>query len=348
MAQIKLENATKSFGESVAVRDFTVTVADGEFVTFLGPSGCGKTTCLRMVAGFIEPSQGIVQIGDRVVSDPGRGIFIPPEMRGVGMVFQSYAVWPHMKVFDNVAYPLKIKKVPRNEMRARVEKILSLTKMADLSDRYPHQLSGGQQQRVALARALVMTPEVLLLDEPLSNLDAKLREEMRIELKELQSKTGVTVIFVTHDQIEAMVMSDRVVVMHAGVIQQIGPPSVIYRRPANRFVADFIGVANFFEVERSDSGCTLAGDPRSVIPIRVPDTMTAGRTNLMVRPEDIHIDKVRGDLPARIHQKLFLGDAILYVVDVGKTRLRVKTGAQENFEPEEPVYLTLEQAHFFS
>ncbi|MFC1817413.1 ABC transporter ATP-binding protein, partial [Thermodesulfobacteriota bacterium] len=335
------------FGESVAVRDFTVTVADGEFVTFLGPSGCGKTTCLRMVAGFIEPSQGIVKIGNRVVSDPGRGIFIPPEMRGVGMVFQSYAVWPHMKVFDNVAYPLKIKKVPRNEMRARVEEILSLTKMADLSDRYPHQLSGGQQQRVALARALIMTPEVLLLDEPLSNLDAKLREEMRIELKELQSKTGVTVIFVTHDQIEAMVMSDRVVVMHEGVIQQIGPPTEIYRQPANRFVADFIGVANFFEVERNDDGCSLAGDPRYTIPIKLPDSPAIGRLYMMVRPENIRIDKVKGDLPATIHQRLFLGDAIVYVLDAGKTRLRVKTGAQENFAPQEPVYLTLEQAHFF-
>ena len=159
MAQIELENATKSFDQSVAVRDFTVTVADGEFVTFLGPSGCGKTTCLRLVAGFIEPSQGVVRIGDRVVSDSSLGIFVPPEMRGVGMVFQSYAVWPHMKVFDNVAYPLKIKKVSRKKMSSRVDEVLALVKMADLADRYPHQLSGGQQQRVALARALIMTPE---------------------------------------------------------------------------------------------------------------------------------------------------------------------------------------------
>jgi len=347
MAQIKIENATKAFGESLAVRDFSVTVTDGEFVTFLGPSGCGKTTCLRLVAGFIEPRSGVIHIGDRTVSDPARGIFIPPELRGVGMVFQSYAVWPHMKVFDNVAYPLKIRKVPRRELTSRVQEVLALTKMEALSDRYPHQLSGGQQQRVALARALAMTPEVLLLDEPLSNLDAKLRDEMRIELKDLQSKTGVTVIFVTHDQIEAMVMSDRVVVMKDGVIQQVGRPTEIYRRPANQFVADFIGVANFFEVTRSDRDCVLVEAPQHMIPAEMPEALSSGRSNLMVRPEDILIDEVRGDLPATIRQKLFLGDANLYVLDAAGIRLRVKTGAQEDFHPGQAVYLTLKDVHFF-
>ncbi len=348
MAQIQLEDVTKSFGQSVAVRDFTVTVADGEFVTFLGPSGCGKTTCLRLVAGFIEPTQGIVRIGDRVVSDSSRKIFMPPEMRGVGMVFQSYAVWPHMKVFNNVAYPLKIKKVPRKEMAKRVEEVLDLVKMVDLADRYPHQLSGGQQQRVALARALVMTPEVLLLDEPLSNLDAKLREEMRLELKELQSKTGVTVIFVTHDQVEAMVMSDRVVVMHEGIIQQIGPPTEIYHKPTNRFVADFIGVANFFEVDRSNSGWVIADVSEYVLPLKAPTSITAKRSNLMVRPEDIRMDRNQGDLQAMIQQKLFLGDAIVYVAEMGKTRIRIKTGSEEDFTPGDKVYLSLKQVHFFS
>ena len=172
MAEVTLTDVTKKFGETTAVRDFTVKIADGEFVTFLGPSGCGKTTSLRIVAGFIEPTEGAVTIGGRVVSDPKQGVFVPPEERGVGMVFQSYAVWPHMTVFANVAYPLKIKKVDKKEMNRRVGDVLSLVKMPELADRYPHQLSGGQQQRVALARALVMDPEVLLLDEPLSNLDA--------------------------------------------------------------------------------------------------------------------------------------------------------------------------------
>jgi len=347
MAQVMLDDVHKEFGETVAVRDFTVTVEDGEFVTILGPSGCGKTTTLRLVAGFIPPTAGRVTIGERVVSDAERGIFVPPEQRGVGMVFQSYAVWPHMTVFNNVAYPLKIKKLPKAEIRRQVEEVLALVKMAELAERYPHQLSGGQQQRVALARALVMNPEVLLLDEPLSNLDAKLREEMRLELKDLQRQTGVTIIFVTHDQLEAMVMSDRVVVMHEGAIQQIGTPAEIYRQPANRFVADFIGVANFIEVEQRDRGVVPLDTPDVLLPLSPPPGLDATKLSLMVRPEEVRLTREAGQVKARIERKMFLGEVIEYIVALGGQTLRVRTAPDEDFGVGEEVYLTFIKGHFF-
>lgn len=328
MADVVLSNVSKSFGETLAVQDFSVSVRDGELVTFLGPSGCGKTTTLRLVAGFIRPSTGTVTIGDRIVADAEAGVFLPPEDRGVGMVFQSYAVWPHMTVFDNVAYPLKIQKQEKTRIRERSLGALELVRMPELVDRYPHQLSGGQQQRVALARALVMDPEVLLLDEPLSNLDAKLREEMRLELKELQQQTGVTIIFVTHDQLEAMVLSDRVVVMNAGYIQQVDTPRAIYRRPANRFVADFIGVANFLECRIGpDRSLRLMSDTGVQLPVVVPHDMMAGvPLTLMVRPEEIrlHLDPSG---QARITKKIFVGEAVDYLLGLGDSTLRVRADA---------------------
>jgi iron(III) transport system ATP-binding protein len=348
MARVMLEGIRKEFGETVAVRDFTVTIEDGEFVTFLGPSGCGKTTSLRVVAGFIEPTEGAVTIGKRVVSDPQQRVFVPPEERGVGMVFQSYAVWPHMDVFANVAYPLKIKKADKKEMKRRVGDVLSLVKMPELADRYPHQLSGGQQQRVALARALVMDPEVLLLDEPLSNLDAKLREEMRLELKELQHQTGVTIIFVTHDQLEAMVLSDRVVVMREGAIQQIGTPAEIYRQPTNRFVADFIGVANFIECQRDEDGLRPLAAPDIVLPVAPPEYLADDRVTLMVRPEEIEMDRREGQITALVDKRMFLGDATEYIVLLGQQALRVKTEPKADFASNETVYLTITKYHFFA
>jgi len=300
-----------------------------------------------VVAGFIEPTKGAVTIGERVVSDPKGGVFVPPEERGVGMVFQSYAVWPHMNVFANVAYPLKIKKMDKKEMKRRVGDVLSLVKMPELADRYPHQLSGGQQQRVALARALVMDPEVLLLDEPLSNLDAKLREEMRLELKELQRQTGVTIIFVTHDQLEAMVLSDRVVVMREGAIQQIGTPTEIYRQPANRFVADFIGVANFIECQRTEDGLRPLGAPDVVLPVTPPEHLADDRVTLMVRPEEIEMDQKEGQISALVDKRMFLGDATEYIVLLGQQALRVKTEPKVDFASNETVYLTITKCHFF-
>ncbi len=244
MSHVDFKHVSKYFGlnggAGKAVDDFNLQIMSGEFVSFLGPSGCGKTTSLRMLAGLERNTQGAISIDGVVVSDPANSVFVPPEKRRVGMVFQSYAVWPHMNVFDNVAYPLKIAKTPKSEIESRVNEMLAIVELNGLSERMPSQLSGGQQQRVALARGLVMQPKVLLLDEPLSNLDAKLREKMRRDIREIQQRLKLTVVYVTHDQIEANTMSDRIVIMRAGRIVQIGTPGEIREAPADEFVAEFI------------------------------------------------------------------------------------------------------------
>ena len=230
MSTVTIKNLTKSFGSSQVLKEFNEVFRDGEFVTLLGPSGCGKTTMLRMIAGFEIPTTGEIWIDDKLVS--GGKTFLPPEKRDIGMVFQSYAVWPHMNVFDNVAYPLQIKHVKREEIRTRVDKILETVHLTRYADRLPNQLSGGQQQRIALARALVAEPNLLLLDEPLSNLDAKLRESMRFEIKDITKSLGISVVYVTHDQTEAMAMSDRIFLINNGIVQQSGTPDEIYNHPA--------------------------------------------------------------------------------------------------------------------
>ena len=245
MSTVTIKNLTKSFGSSQVLKEFNEVFRDGEFVTLLGPSGCGKTTMLRMIAGFEIPTTGEIWIDDKLVS--GGKTFLPPEKRDIGMVFQSYAVWPHMNVFDNVAYPLQIKHVKREEIRTRVDKILETVHLTRYADRLPNQLSGGQQQRIALARALVAEPNLLLLDEPLSNLDAKLRESMRFEIKDITKSLGISVVYVTHDQTEAMAMSDRIFLINNGIVQQSGTPDEIYNHPANQFVADFLGKVDFFK-----------------------------------------------------------------------------------------------------
>ena len=238
MASVTITGVTKSFGDVQVLQEFSQKFEDGEFITLLGPSGCGKTTMLRLIAGFEKPTSGEIYIGDRPVS--GKDNFVSPEKREIGMVFQSYAVWPHMNVYDNIAYPLKIKKTSKKEIDERVNQALKTVHLEQYKDRFPSELSGGQQQRVALGRALVAHPEILLLDEPLSNLDAKLREEMRYEIKEITKKLKITVIYVTHDQIEAMTMSDRIVLINKGEVQQVGTPQEIYSRPKNVFVANFV------------------------------------------------------------------------------------------------------------
>jgi len=243
MVRVSLRNITKRFGKVVAADHITLDIEDGEFFTFLGPSGCGKTTTLRLIAGLEIPDEGRILFDDIDVTD------LPSYKRGVGMVFQNYALWPHMTVFDNIAYGLKIRKTPMTEIKARVREVLELVRLEGLADRYPHQLSGGQQQRVALARALVIEPKLLLLDEPLSNLDAKLRIEMREELKDLQKRLGITTIYVTHDQEEAMVLSDRIAIMSNGRVEQIGTPHEVYRKPSNLFVATFIGRSSVLKGE---------------------------------------------------------------------------------------------------
>ncbi|MGH7123903.1 MAG: ABC transporter ATP-binding protein, partial [Stellaceae bacterium] len=236
MAQISIRGLAKHFEAHHAVHGLDLDIQDKEFVTLLGPSGCGKTTTLRLLAGLVAPDAGEISIDGRVVSSSRR--VLPPERRQMGMVFQSYALWPHMSVFENVAFGLTLKRVSRNEVRERVERVLAMVGLEGLGERVPNALSGGQQQRVALARSLVVEPDILLLDEPLSNLDVKLRERMRGELKELQRRTGITFIYVTHDQAEAIALSDRIAMLDGGVLLQFASPIEIYERPANRFVAD--------------------------------------------------------------------------------------------------------------
>ena len=343
MVEVVVRNLVKRFGSVVAVDDVSFEVKHGEFLTLLGPSGCGKTTTLRCIAGLEIPDDGEIYIGDKLVSAPRKGIFVPPEKRNIGMVFQNYAVWPHMTVFDNIAYPLKIKKLPKEEIRRRVKRVLELVHLEGLENRYPHQLSGGQQQRVALARALVMEPEVLLLDEPLSNLDAKLREEMRFEIKEIQRRTGITVIYVTHDQAEAMAMSDKIAVMNKGKILQIGTPTEIYRKPANAFVAGFIGLANFFEYRsiqfEEDHVCV---ELKNGYVIKcAPPVKTGSEYVVVVRPSDIEIlTRAEPDtIPGTVVKTTFLGNVVDYRIDIGGQIIRVESKSSDIIEPGSKVYL---------
>ena len=320
MSAIKLDHIYKRFGKVTAVGDFNIEVKDGEFVSFLGPSGCGKTTTLRMIAGFEKPTEGTITIGDTLMSDAAKGYFVPPEKRGIGMVFQSYAVWPHMNVIDNVGYPLKIQHVPKEDRLKRVMEILEVVHLKEYAERLPNQLSGGQQQRVALARALVARPGLLLLDEPLSNLDAKLRESMRFEISDIQKRLGITVVYVTHDQSEAMTMSDRIVVMSMGKVQQIGKPVDIYSHPANQMVADFVGLVNFIPAEvRSDGNVYLENTD-----IQFPnDNNLSGKVTLAVRPENIVLSKDRGRIEGVLDHHFYLGDSIDYRIKVKDHFVRV-------------------------
>lgn len=319
MAEVRIEHVFKRFGAVTAVNDFDLVVKDGEFVSILGPSGCGKTTTLRMIAGFERATEGEIYIGDHCVSSSIKGSFAPPEKRDIGMVFQSYAVWPHMTVAENVGYPLKIQKVDKKEREERVQKMLELVHLGEYSKRYPHQLSGGQQQRVALARALVAQPGLLLLDEPLSNLDAKLRESMRFEILAIQKELGITVVYVTHDQGEAMAMSDRVVVMSAGVVQQIGAPHEIYTKPANKMVADFIGLVNFIDGEVKGDRVFIKGSN-----VSFPNTAKVTcEATIAVRPENITMSLSGGQMEGQVTHRFYLGDAVDYRVNVHGHDIRV-------------------------
>lgn len=317
MATISIKNVSKAFGEVLVLEDFTQDFADGEFITLLGPSGCGKTTMLRMLAGFEKPTSGQIFIGEREVNSTKT--FVPPEKRDIGMVFQSYAVWPHMNVFENVAYPLRIKKRPRAEIQERVTEVLSIVHLSQYAHRTPNQLSGGQQQRVALARALVARPKVLLLDEPLSNLDAKLRDSMRFEIKEIQRQLGITVVFVTHDQIEAMTMSDRIIVINRGRIQQVGLPSQIYRNPANQFVADFVGKINFLKAGSAGGKLSLKAGGQYLD----YDGPYSGDVVLGIRPENLRFSSKPADFTGRIASKFYIGDVNDCRVDLGGQEVRV-------------------------
>ena len=312
MARVRLSGLRKSFGATVAVEQFDLDVAEGEFVALLGPSGCGKTTVMRMIAGITEPDRGEVHLGDTRVDG------LPPERRNVGLVFQSYALFPHMTVASNVGFGLRMRGVSKAHAIRRVEEALALVDLTTLARRYPRELSGGQQQRVALARALVIEPKVLLLDEPLSNLDAKLREHLREDIRALQQRLGITAIYVTHDQSEAMALADRVILMNAGRIVESGVPRDLYRLPRNRFTAEFLGHTNLL------SGTAEAGS------VRFPWGATVGGADgahgdvvLSVRPEDIELHPSE-DGPGRVTEVTFLGADIEHKVEIGGIKVRAR------------------------
>jgi iron(III) transport system ATP-binding protein len=301
--------ASPDGGTVAAVKDVTLTIGAGQLVTLLGPSGCGKTTLLRMIAGFEEPTSGDILFGDRRMNDE------PPNRRDTAMVFQSYAIFPHLDVFENVAFGLRLRKLPQAEIAARVGRVLEQTGLAGYAKRSPNQLSGGQQQRVALARCIVMEPRVLLFDEPLSNLDAKLREQMRVEIRELQQRVGITSIYVTHDQVEAMSISDEIVIMNAGRVEQVGSPNAIYARPASRFVADFIGKANFVAGTVADAATvSVAGTP---VPVAgMAGLATGAAVTLVIRPEAVRIAAEPGLISGTVKRAMFLGNHAEYLVAV--------------------------------
>ncbi len=317
--RITVADLTKRFGPASVVNRVGFSIEEGELFTLLGPSGCGKTTLLRLIAGFYHVDEGEIRFDERRMND------VPPDQRGIGMVFQNYALWPHMTVTGNVSYGLKLRRIPAAEIDERVKGVLEKVKLGGLGDRYPGQISGGQQQRVALARALVLNPRILLLDEPLSNLDAKIRIQVRAEIRKLQKELGITTIYVTHDQEEALTLSDRIAVMNQGAVLQIGPPKELYERPANRFVADFIGINNLIDgtVRALDPAqhrlvvTTVLGD----VTVRQDDRFRPGdRCVLCVRPENAALDGAASDqnvFRGRISFAAYLGNTLRYDVDLG-------------------------------
>jgi iron(III) transport system ATP-binding protein len=328
-----LRSVSKRFGNAVALDNVSLEIADGLLLCLLGPSGCGKTTALRLVAGFVEPTAGEIVFGDRVVSSVKRTL--PPERRNVSMVFQSYALWPHMTVAENVGYGLTLRKVDRSTIQRKVGDMLATAKLSKLADRYPGELSGGQQQRVALARALIVEPETLLLDEPLSNLDANLREEMRFEVRRLHDEYRYTTIYVTHDQSEAMTTADLIAVMNHGCIEQLGTPQEIYERPRSQFVARFIGSSNVVtgtvtdECRISVAGVVLRGSGGSFPP--------GGSGAISIRQHDIVLDAgeprdgEENVMPATVARNVFLGGNRDYVIEAADgTQLRVLAPASQN------------------
>lgn len=349
MEKIRIVNLAKRYGKVIAADAVTFSVGDKEFFSLLGPSGCGKSTVLRCVAGLEEPSDGEIYIGETRVNSTADGINVPTEFRPIGMVFQNYAVWPHMTVHDNVAYPLKLKKLPHQLIETKLKEALHTVGLERLADRYPSQLSGGEQQRVALARALIKEPEVLLLDEPLSNLDAKLREQMRFELKDLQRRAGIPILYVTHDQTEALAMSDRLAVMNAGRIVQVGAPAEIYTRPANRFVADFIGLMNFVPgqiLSRSGDDATvefLGGHRLNVF----DRSGLSGECVVAVRPEDISFSST-GVMRCRVEVCSYSGHLIDYKVRADGVILRVQTPKTDIHKEGDELGLAFTRAMLFA
>ena len=343
MANVSIRGLTKKFAEVAAVDDFHLEIGDGEFVSLLGPSGCGKTTTLRLLAGFLQPDGGEIRAGGEVISS--QALLVPPERRQMSMIFQSYAVWPHMTVAQNVAYGLKFKKLTKQEIEKKVTKLLGVVHLAELKDRYSAELSGGQQQRVALARALVVEPQILLMDEPLSNLDANLREEMRFEIRRLHEEFKITTVYVTHDQAEAMATSDRIAVLDRGRLVQVGRPNEIFDLPATRFVAEFVGKANILTGRFGGDGLLQLGDGVKIRVAGGSECAPSERVTVCLRPHNISL--VSGDAEARrlaeqnynlfpgvIRRSIYFGDSVDYTMQLPSSGvLRVIAPPTQRYEP---------------
>ena len=349
MATVDLQGLTKIYSPEVApaVDALNLHIDHGELIALLGPSGCGKTTTLRMIAGFLAPDAGEIRVGDRVIASPS--VMVPPERRNMSMIFQSYAIWPHKTIYDNVAYGLKFRDVARSKAEKKVRDMLAVVKLDQLAHRYPSELSGGQQQRVALARALVVEPEILLLDEPLSNLDANLREEMRFEIRRLHDKFQITSVYVTHDQAEAMVIADRICVMNQGRIAQVGTPKEVYERPRTRFAASFNGKTTLLEGQVNGSRELDLGGGLMLPLQEVPGHRANGNVLVCLRPHNIQLFPEPADVaaltatgyrsyPGRVSHRFYFGDAIDYQVDLRQqAKLRVIASPMQNFAVGETV-----------
>lgn len=320
---IKVENVAKGYAKHQVLQNLDLNIKKGECFTLLGPSGCGKTVLIRLIAGHEVPDAGKISIDSTTVADSSSGEYIPPERRGLGIVFQDYAVWPHMTVYENIAYPLKMEKRPKDEIDKLVMDMVEIVGMKGLEKRLPSELSGGQQQRVALARALVSDPSVMLLDEPLSNLDANLREEMRFEIKALQRKFGITIMYVTHDQEVALAISDRIAIMDAqGHIRQIGTPYEIFEKPADLFIFKFMGIANFLAVKEAN-GKFVVGNGTQEVPWEAPQGKAAAWVAAF-RPSDVEIHREGPGLKGIIHRANFLGATMDYAIDIDGESLRTE------------------------
>jgi iron(III) transport system ATP-binding protein len=355
-AYLEVRNLVKWFGDDRAVDNISINLAKGKFLTLLGPSGCGKTTTLMSIAGLHTIDGGHIQVGDVVFTSPADNIFLPPEKRDIGMVFQSYAIWPHMTVAQNVAYPLEVRKIQRPEIEVRVADVLALVGLADMADKLATQLSGGQQQRASLARAIVSRPRLLLFDEPLSNLDLKLREQMRIELKRIQNEVGITSIYVTHDQSEALVMSDEIIVMSKGSIEQKGGPHEIYTQPVNEYVSNFIGVANLLQgriVKAVEGGRGEVEISENRSSIRLGCSLGEGIEEgddviLSIRPENVRAshEEINGaSIEGEVIQVIFLGNCVDCRVQWGEFEWKILSHPRADLSEGDKVYLTFDAEH---
>lgn len=350
MSYIQLNHVMKKFGDVIAIEDLNLSIEKGECFSMLGPSGCGKTTTLRMIAGFEDLDGGEIKVGDKILSSKKDNFYLPPEKRNFGMVFQAFAVWPHMTVYDNVAFPLKLKNISKQEIEKRTTEALKHTNLLSVASKSPDDLSGGGKQRVALARALAINPDVMLLDEPLSSLDPHLREEMRFEIKALQRKFGFSIIYVTHDQSEAMALSDRIMVMKKGVVQQIDTPLNIYNNPSNKFVFNFIGLSNQLNVDLSSQGIHIEGcDGVFTVPKMPPhELIKNGKAILATRPSDIEFVH-EGGIPGFVKRRSYLGEMTDYNIQIGQQEIRVQL-TRRDFGPKEgeSCRIAFEHLHWYS